>query len=248
MSHSVSPTITGMSVPAIGQGFMANRHTAIGPQQQLAGNIYGGNHIQVAQKNHQIYSNVQGGSTMVRAADTPVIHVSTSPYMPAYELSNLNVPCSQPIQQVPTPLPRPQGHLEVDNQQLQQGMPTLNSLRATAVDQQLIQARLQELRDKSAPKPQGELLHCCDNLKKKKKVDCTWPQDCAFVGHLRTRLTYKQLNMEQFVLGFLFVQLEASLIVRANMVEYLTEFFQNVCDQGWIQVNIPVCTTDTGIG
>ena len=45
MSHSISPTITGMSVPAIGQGFMANRHTAIGAQQQLAGNIYGGNHI-----------------------------------------------------------------------------------------------------------------------------------------------------------------------------------------------------------
>ena len=39
VSHSVSPTITGMSVPAIGQGFMANRHTAIGAQQQLAGNI-----------------------------------------------------------------------------------------------------------------------------------------------------------------------------------------------------------------
>ena len=79
---------------------------------------------------------------MVRAADTPVIHVSTSPYMPAYELSNLNVPCSQPIQQVPTPLPRPQGHLEVDNQQLQQGTWNSEAVWAYLINDPLHQSSL----------------------------------------------------------------------------------------------------------
>ena len=56
------------------------------------------------------------------------------------------------------------------------------------------------------------------------------------MGHLRTRLTYEQLNVEQFVLGFLkSIQLESSPSIRANMVEYLTELMQNVCDQGWVQ-------------
>ena len=29
---------------------------------------------------------------------------------------------------------------------------------------------------------------------KKDKIDVVWPQDCAFVGHQRTILTYEQLN------------------------------------------------------
>ena len=122
-------------------------------------------------------------------------------------------------------------------QQQSAGLSTLNTLRSSAVDQQLIQERLQQLRDRSVPEPQGELFHCCDNnSKEKKKVECTCPQDCAFVGHLRTRLTYEQLNVEQFVLGFLrSVQFESSANVRANMVEYLTALMQNVCDQGWVQ-------------
>ena len=122
-------------------------------------------------------------------------------------------------------------------QQQSAALPTLNTLKYSAVDKQLIQERLQQLRDHSVPQRQGELLHCCDNNnKKKKKVECTWPQDCAFVGHLQTRLTYEQLNVEQFVLGFLrSVQFESSPNIRANMEEYLRELMQNVCDQGWVQ-------------
>ena len=56
------------------------------------------------------------------------------------------------------------------------------------------------------------------------------------MGHLQTRLTYEQLNVEQFVLGFLrSVQFESSPNIRANMEEYLRELMQNVCDQGWVQ-------------
>ena len=54
------------------------------------------------------------------------------------------------------------------------------------------------------------------------------------MGHLRARVTYKQLTQSQFVLGFLCsVQEELDPFIRYNMVEYLTELFQNVCDFGW---------------
>ena len=43
--------------------------------------------------------------------------------------------------------------------------------------------------------------------------------------------------MEQFVFGFLrIVDLEQNTTIRANMVDYLMKFFQNVCDYGWLQV------------
>ena len=61
-----------------------------------------------------------------------------------------------------------------------------------------------------------------------------WPQDCTFVGHLRARVTYGQLSQAQFVLGFLrSVQEETDMYVRSNMIEYLTELCQNVCDHSW---------------
>ena len=54
------------------------------------------------------------------------------------------------------------------------------------------------------------------------------------MGHLRACVTYKQLTQSQFVLGFLhLVQEESDPFIRCNMVEYLTELFQNVCDFGW---------------
>ena len=69
---------------------------------------------------------------------------------------------------------------------------------------------------------------------KKEKIEVVWPQDCAFIGHLRARVTYEQLTQSQFVLGFLrSVQEETDPFIRCNMIEYLTELFQNVCDFGW---------------
>ena len=69
---------------------------------------------------------------------------------------------------------------------------------------------------------------------KKEKVEVIWPQDCAFVGHLRARVSYEQLTQAQFVLGFLrSVQEEKDVYIKGNMIEYLTELFQNVCDLSW---------------
>ena len=78
---------------------------------------------------------------------------------------------------------------------------------------------------------------------KKEKVEVVWPQDCAFVGHLRACVLYEQLTQSQFVLGFLWpVQEEANPNIRSNVVDYLTELFQNVCDFGWQGAHLVVMT------
>ena len=167
------------------------------------------------------------GTGMTSMAANPVVPQVTAPY----HVSMYVPPVShalplQSLQQLPLPMPVPQQPHTDGVQQQAVGLPTLNTLRSSAMDQQLIQERLQQLRERSVPQPQGELIHCCDNnINKKKKIECTWSQDCAFVGHLRTRLTYEQLNVEQFVLGFLkSIQLKSSPNIRANMVKYLTSF------------------------
>ena len=115
-------------------------------------------------------------------------------------------------------------------------VPPLDLLRGAALDQQLVQSRMQEIREAATPKPAGEFTCCSDN-KKKKKIDIPWPQDFVFVGPSHIRLSYDQLSMDQFTLGFLkIVQIEKSPIVRANMVEYLTSLFHNIVDYAWAQV------------
>ena len=109
----------------------------------------------------------------------------------------------------------------------------------------MVQKRLDELHQQAAPHQTGNyhssLLHqdTCNKQSgkvkgKKDKAEVVWPQDGAFVGHQRTRLTYEQLNPSQFVLGYLrAVQEEPSTPLRSNMIEYLTDLFQDVCDMGW---------------
>ena len=47
-------------------------------------------------------------------------------------------------------------------------------------------------------------------------------------------MSYEQLTQAQFVLGFLrSVQEENNMYIGANMIEYLTELFQNACDHSW---------------
>ena len=83
----------------------------------------------------------------------------------------------------------------------------------------------QDTSHKQPSKPKG----------KKDKVEVVWPQDCAFVGHLRARVTYEQLSQSQFVLGFLrSMQDESNTLIHSNMVEYLTVLFQDDCDMGWV--------------
>ena len=124
-------------------------------------------------------------------------------------------------------------------------IPSIQALRTTAVNQDLVQQRLQELNHLALPQQQGNYIHynppqvtqthvATKPKGKKEKVEVVWPQDCAFVGHLRARVSYEQLTQAQFVLGFLrsFLE-EQDGVIKGNMVEYLTELFQNVCDHSW---------------
>ena len=124
-------------------------------------------------------------------------------------------------------------------------IPSIQALKSTAVNQELVQKRLQELQQQVIPQDTGKMTNFSANNQvsfvnnnskkaKKEKVEVVWPQDCAFVGHLRARVTYEQLTQSQFVLGFLrSVQEEVNPYIRCNMKEYVTELFQNVCDFGW---------------
>ena len=136
--------------------------------------------------------------------------------------------------------------LSIHGQPEQQGIiPSLQALRTTAVSQDLVQHRLDELQHQAIPQTTGNPLHIQSRYDtsnnstnhrkgKKEKIEVVWPQDCAFVGHLRSRVTYEQLTQAQFVLGYLrSVQEEENPFIRANMVDYLTELFQNTCDFGW---------------
>ena len=124
-------------------------------------------------------------------------------------------------------------------------IPSLQALRSTAVDQDLVQKRLDELYQQAAPQQAGNyhpslLQQDIGNKQvgkvkgKKDKIEIVWPQDGAFVDYQRIRLTYEQLNPSQFVLGYLrSVEEEPSTFIRTNMIDYLTDMFQDVCDMGW---------------
>ena len=124
-------------------------------------------------------------------------------------------------------------------------IPSLQALRTTTVNQDLVQHRLEELQHQAKQQAAGNPLHIPPRHEpsststnhrkgKKDKVEVVWPQDCTYVGHLRSRVTYEQLTQAQFVLGYLrSVQEEENPFIRANMVDYLTELFQNTCDFGW---------------
>ena len=84
-------------------------------------------------------------------------------------------------------------------------IPSIQALRTTAVNQDLVQQRLQELNHLAFPHHQGNSTHYhlsqlgptqVPNKPKwkKEKIEVVWPQDCAFVGHLRARVSYEQLT------------------------------------------------------
>ena len=111
-------------------------------------------------------------------------------------------------------------------------IPSIQALHTTAVNQDLVQQRLQQLNQYALPQQPGNLLShnpashtapvaTSKPKTKKEKIEVTWPQDCAFVGHLRARVTYDQLTQAQFVLGFLrSVQEESDMYVRSLYLRY----------------------------
>ena len=81
-------------------------------------------------------------------------------------------------------------------------IPSMQALRTTAINQDLVQQAMPQITGNSS----HTISHTPNsNLKKgkKEKVEVVWPQDCAFMGHLRARVSYEQLTQAQFTLGFL---------------------------------------------
>ena len=116
-------------------------------------------------------------------------------------------------------------------------LPTMQALQQTAAIQQQVHRRFQEL-ETAKNNDQGNLesfieaLHKKVNIPSKSKIK--WPQDHAFVGTQRKKLTYEQLDQGTWLLGFLRIrQGEEDPIIRENMIDYLTELIQDSCDFSW---------------
>ena len=121
--------------------------------------------------------------------------------------------------QHPQQVTQPQYHRVRGELPLPQQMPeeniirSIQALRTTAVNQDLMQQRLTQLQQEALPQATGNAAYnhtsiepnrASTNVKKgkKEKIEVVWPQDCAFAGHLRACVTYEQLTQSQFVLGF----------------------------------------------
>ena len=116
-------------------------------------------------------------------------------------------------------------------------IPSLQSLRHSAHINDRVQQRYQELEEAISLNSQGHielLLDALNQKRKNEKIKVKWPQDLAFIGSLRKRPTYEQLNTCQWLLGFLRIrQEETDSTIKENMIDYLTELMQDACDYTW---------------
>ena len=125
---------------------------------------------------------------------------------------------------------------EADQQLLGQErvIPSLQSLRQSVHNNDRVQQRYQELEEVISLNSQGNielLLEALNQRKKNEKIKVKWPQDLAFIGSLRKRPTYEQLNTCQWLLGFLRIrQEETDPNIKENMIDYLKELMQDACD------------------
>ena len=118
---------------------------------------------------------------------------------------------------------------------LQTVMPSLQALRNSTEINKKVTQRYHELEDMAQLGSLDLLLQSLSQrMQKSQKAKVKWPQDLAFVGTLRPRLTYDQLSITQWLLGFLRIrQEEQDPLIRENMIEYLTELAQDACDYSW---------------
>ena len=116
-------------------------------------------------------------------------------------------------------------------------IPSLDSLRQATDINQRVQERYKELEEASNATTTGKFELLLDAFIKDKKIDkkkVKWPQDQAFIGVMRKRPTYEQLTLCQWLLGFLRIQQEETdTTIRDNMITYLCELMQDVCDFTW---------------
>ena len=111
-------------------------------------------------------------------------------------------------------------------------LPSLNSLKQSKQIQQQVDARLQELHTISqqgkfkSQRGGGEIVWC--------KKEIPWPQNSILSGSTKSRVSYDNLTMAQWVSGFsTIIREEQNVITKNFMLEYLSDIMDDCNDFGW---------------
>ena len=115
-------------------------------------------------------------------------------------------------------------------------LPTLSGLRHSRQLQNQVDQRLQELQ---AINLQGKFRsqHSGSNETVWCKWEVPWPQNFILSGSSKTRVSYDNLSMSQWVSGFSnIIREESDLVTKNCMLEYLADLMDDSHDFGWQSV------------
>ena len=118
----------------------------------------------------------------------------------------------------------------------EQCIPTLNKIRQSVKIQRQVDKRIREL------EKQSEVAGTLGKIKSKRggsvevlvKHKVSWPHEAILGGATRSRLSYDQLTMSQWVQGFCKNMLEESdHKIREKMIQYMGELMEDATDFSW---------------
>ena len=117
-------------------------------------------------------------------------------------------------------------------------LPSTRFIKRDAKIQEQVRARLEELKQLNERDNQGKLKSqrsVNDDVTVKVKIP--WPQNQVLSGSTRSRPSYDQLNIFQWVTGFACIaQDETNVDIKNKMLEYLGDMMEDAQDFSWASV------------
>ena len=117
-----------------------------------------------------------------------------------------------------------------------ESIPSLRCMRKSEKMQRDIDTRIRELERQSEATGTGTKIKSKrgGNIDVLVKNKVAWPHEAILGGVNRTRLSYDQLSMSQWVQGFCKNMLdEPDKKIRENMIQYMGELFEDATDFSW---------------
>ena len=148
-------------------------------------------------------------------------------------------------------VPQPQT-MEEDSSDAELVMPSRKFIKEDPNIQQQVKARMEELKHINDRDCQGKFKSqrsVNDDVTVKFKIP--WPQNQVLSGSNRSRPSYDQLNVFQWVSGFArFAQDESNIDVKNKMLEYLADLMEDAQDFSWASAKaahaVALCRMEDG--